>query len=66
MLPIAIYGFVIERVCQVMSRLIRLFCWVCSKNVDVKDFDLMKKESAIVMSFLEMFFLIVKFISFFT
>jgi hypothetical protein len=36
MLPIAIYGFVIEGVCQVMFRFIRLFCWVYSKNVDVK------------------------------
>ncbi len=56
MLPIVIYGFVIEVVCQVMFRLIRLFCWVYSKNVDVKDFDLMRKESAIVMNLLEMFF----------
>jgi hypothetical protein len=49
-----------------MFRLIKLFCWVYSKNVDVKNFDLMNKKSAIVMSFLEMFFFIVKFISSFT
>jgi hypothetical protein len=54
MLPIAIRGFVIEGVRQAVFRLTRLFCWVCFKNVDVKDLDLMKIESAIVMSFLEM------------
>jgi hypothetical protein len=62
MIPIAIYGFVIEGVCQVMFRLIRLFCWVCSKNADVKDFDLMRKWSTIVMNLLEMLFLIVRFV----
>jgi hypothetical protein len=54
MLPIAIHGFVTEGVCQAMSKLARLFCWVCSKNMDVRDLDHMKKESAIVMSLLEM------------
>jgi hypothetical protein len=63
MLHVAIYGFVIEGVCQVMFRLIRLFCWAYSKNVDVKDFDLMRKEFTIDMSLLEMFFLIIRFIS---
>ncbi len=37
-----------------MFRLARLFRWVCSKNVDVRDLDLMKIEFAIVMSLLEM------------
>jgi hypothetical protein len=54
MLPIAIRGFVTEGVCQAVFRLARLFRWVCSKNVDVRDLDLMKIESAIVMSLLEM------------
>ncbi len=54
MLPIAICGFVIERVCQTMFKLMRLFCWVCSKNVDVRDLDLMKKKSTIMMSLLQM------------
>jgi hypothetical protein len=54
MLPIAIRGFVTEGVCQAMFRLARLFCWVCSKNVDVRDLDLMRIEFAIVMSLLEM------------
>jgi hypothetical protein len=35
-------------------RLDRFFRWVCSKNVDVKDLDLMRIESTIVMSILEM------------
>jgi hypothetical protein len=54
MLPIAIRGFVIEGVRQAVFRLARLFHWVCSKNVDVRDLDLMKIKSAIVMSLLEM------------
>jgi len=54
MLPIAIRGFVIEGVCRVVFRLARFFRWVCSKNVDVRDLDLMKIEFAIMMSVLEM------------
>jgi hypothetical protein len=54
MLPIAIRGFVIKGVRQAVFRLDRFFRWVCSKNVDVKDLDLMRIESTIVMSFLEM------------
>jgi hypothetical protein len=54
MLPIAIHGFVTEGVHQAMFRLARFFCWVCSKNVDVRDLDFMKTESTIVMSLLEM------------
>jgi hypothetical protein len=54
MLPIAIRGFVIEGVCQAMFKLARLFHWVCSKNVDIRDLDFMKKESATVVSLLEM------------
>jgi hypothetical protein len=54
MLPIAIRGFVTEGVRQVVFKLARLFRWVCSKNVDVRDLDLMRIESAIVMSLLEM------------
>ncbi len=54
MLPIAIRGFVTEEVCHVMFKLARLVCWVCSKNVDIRDLDLMKTESAIMMSLLEM------------
>jgi hypothetical protein len=54
MLPIAIRGFVTKGVCQVVFKLARFFRWVCSKNVDVRDLDLMKIESAIVMSLLEM------------
>jgi hypothetical protein len=54
MLPIAIRGFVTEGVHQAMFRLARLFRWVCSKNVDVRDLDLMRIESAIVTSLLEM------------
>jgi len=54
MLPIAIRGFVIEGVYQVVFRLARLFHWVCSENVDVRDLDIMMIEFAIVMSLLEM------------
>jgi hypothetical protein len=54
MLPIAIRGFVTEGVCQAVFKLVRLFHWVCSKNVDVKDLDLMRTELAIVMNLLEM------------
>jgi len=54
MLPIAIHGFVTEGVHQAVFKLARLFCWVCSKNVDVRDLDLMEIEFAIVMSLLEM------------
>ncbi len=54
MLPIAIRGFVTEKVRQAVFKLVRLFRWVCSKNVDVRDLDLMKIEFAIVMSLLEM------------
>jgi hypothetical protein len=54
MLPIAIRGFVTEGVCQAVFRLARFFRWVCSKNVDVRDLDLMKIESVILMSLLEM------------
>jgi hypothetical protein len=54
MLPIAIRGFVTKGVCQAMFKLVRLFCWVCSKNVDVRDLDLMMTEPTIVMSLLEM------------
>jgi hypothetical protein len=54
MLPIAIRGFVTKGVHQVVFRLAKLFRWVCSKNVDVRDLDLMKIEFAIVMSLLEM------------
>jgi hypothetical protein len=54
MLPIAIRGFVTKGVCQAMFRLARLVHRVCSKNVDVRDLDLMRIESAIVMSLLEM------------
>jgi hypothetical protein len=54
MFPIAIRGFVIEGICQSMFRLVRLFRWVCSKNVDVRDLDLIRIESTIVMSLLEM------------
>jgi hypothetical protein len=38
MLPIAICGFVTKMVHQTMFKLVKLFCWVCSKNVDVKGF----------------------------
>ncbi len=31
-----------------MFRLVRLFHWVCFKNVDVRDLDLMKIKSGIV------------------
>jgi hypothetical protein len=54
MLPIAIHGFVTNGLRKAMFRLARLFRWVCSKNVDVRDLDLMRIESAIVMSLLEM------------
>ncbi len=54
MLPIAIHGFVTEGVCQSMSKLARFFRWVCSKNVDIRDLDLMKKKSAIMTSLLQM------------
>jgi hypothetical protein len=54
MLPTTICGFVTKRVCQPMFRLARFFRWVCSKNVDVRDLDLMRIESAIMMSLLEM------------
>jgi hypothetical protein len=54
MLPIAIRGFVTEGVHQAVFRLARLFRWVCSKNVDVRDLDLMRIKSTIVMSLLEM------------
>jgi hypothetical protein len=54
MLPIAICGFVTEGVRQVVFRLAKLFRWVCSKNVDVRDLDLMMIKFAIVMSLLEM------------
>jgi hypothetical protein len=54
MLPIAIRRFVIKGVRQAVFRLDRFFRWVCSKNVDVKDLDLMRIESTIVMSILEM------------
>jgi hypothetical protein len=54
MLPIAIRGFVREGVCQAMFRLARLVHWVCSKNMDVRDLDLMKTKFAIMMSLLEM------------
>jgi hypothetical protein len=54
MLPITIRGFVTEGVHQAVFKLARFFCWVCSKNVDVKDLDFMKIESAIVMNLLEM------------
>ncbi len=55
MLPIAIGGFVTKGVRQAMFRLATLFHWVCSKNVDVRDLDLMKIEFTIVMmSLLEM------------
>jgi len=53
MLPIAIYGFVIEGFCQVVFRLVKLFHWVCSKNVDVRDLDLKRIKFAIVMNLLE-------------
>jgi len=56
MLPIAIRGFITEGVHQAMFRLARFFCWVCSKNVDVRDLDLRRIESAIVMILLEMQF----------
>jgi hypothetical protein len=48
MLPIAIRGFVTKWVHQVVFRLVRFFCWVCSKNVDVKDLDLMRTKSSIM------------------
>jgi hypothetical protein len=51
MLPIAIRGFVTKGVHQAMFKLARLFCWVCSKNVDL---DFMKIKSTIVMNLLEM------------
>jgi hypothetical protein len=54
MLPIAIRGFVIEGVHQFVFKLARLFRWVCSKNVDIRDLNLMRIESAVVMSLLEM------------
>jgi hypothetical protein len=54
MFPIVIHGFVIEGICQSMFRLVRLFHWVCSKNVDVRDLDLIRIEFAIVMNLLEM------------
>jgi len=54
MLPIAKRGFVIEEVCQVVFRLARLFHWVCSENVDVRNLDIMMIEFAIMMSLLEM------------
>jgi len=54
MLPIAIHGFVIKGVCQTVFRLARLFHWVCSKNVDVRDLDIMRIKFTIVMSLLEM------------
>jgi len=54
MLPITIRGFVTEGVCQAMFRLARLFRWVCSKNVDVRNLDLMRTKFAIVMNLLEM------------
>jgi hypothetical protein len=53
MLPIAINGFVTEGVHQTMFKLAKFFCWVCSKNVDVRDLDFMKTESTIVMNLLE-------------
>jgi hypothetical protein len=48
MLPIAICGFVTERVRQAVFRLAKFFRWFCSKNVDVRDLDLMKIESTIL------------------
>jgi hypothetical protein len=54
MLPIAIRGFVIEGVRQIVFRLAKLFRWVCSKNVDVRDLDLMRTKFAVVMSLLQM------------
>ncbi len=53
MLPIAICGFVTEGFCQVVFRLARLFHRVYSKNVDVRDLDLMRIKFAIVMNLLE-------------
>jgi len=53
MLPIAICGFVIEGFCQVVFRLAKLFRWVCSKNVDFRDLDLMRIKFAIMMNLLE-------------
>jgi hypothetical protein len=67
MLPVTICGFVIEGVRKIVFRLAKLFHWVCSKNVDVRDLDLMRTKSAVVMSLLQMqlptFFLIAKSIS---
>jgi hypothetical protein len=53
MLPIAICGFVIKGFCQAVFKLARHFCWVCSKNVDVRDLDFMRIKFSTVVNLLE-------------